>query len=572
VHWLIARNFRAMTKQAVLYSRISIATEESVSVDRQLAQGRRYAEARGWEVVGEFVDEGVSATQNKPESRAAWQQLLASPAWFDAVVIWKVDRLARRVIDFLRADEALQTRGAAIVCVDQSIDLTTGEGRAFAQMLAVFGELEAAAISSRVRAARAHLIQGGRVAGGTKPYGWYSTANPDGPGWVLAQDPERIDWVRAMAARALGGDTIHSIARWLEAENAPLPRRARRRATGRWEYTTLHRLLTNPILAGMTLYNPSRGAPSTTIRDVLRDSRGRPLIREDLAIISVVERKELLKLLEQRGRRAAISRALNTLTSPILNDLAWCGACNRDAPMRPSSHRSRGSLKCPRCCQVISLAQLVSYLERRLIAERGSVPMFTKANARPADPLDLTKLERVEQELQSAAQALIRDDADTEELSRAITALKKVKTRIQRRAGVQADSGLEQLDLTVEDIWRRCETDEQRRELLAGQMQRLTIYRGNRGGSNLDLTRIELEWREDTRQLAPQGVAANPVHELFRERVEWVSICEAARMVECSEHDIRRAVAKGQIKQRKIHRVHPSISRRSVIEFMRKKH
>jgi resolvase-like protein len=53
----------------------------------------------------------------------------------------------------LHADETLHARGAAIVCVEQSIDMTTGEGRAFAQMLAMFGEMEASAISLIARAA-----------------------------------------------------------------------------------------------------------------------------------------------------------------------------------------------------------------------------------------------------------------------------------------------------------------------------------------------------------------------------------------------------------------------------------
>ena len=175
---------------------------------RQLASGRKYAEARGWDVVAEFVDDGVSATLNRPEDRVGWMTLLASPEWFDAVIIWKVDRLARRVMDFLRADETLQARGAAMVCVEQSLDMTTGEGRAFAQMLAVFGELEASAISARSVAARSFLIQSGRVAGGGLPYGWCSVPNPDGAGLVLAQDPERISWVRGMAMRALRGDRI----------------------------------------------------------------------------------------------------------------------------------------------------------------------------------------------------------------------------------------------------------------------------------------------------------------------------------------------------------------------------
>jgi site-specific DNA recombinase len=132
-------------RRCVLYARLSVTKEESVSIARQLESCRRYAEARGWQVVGEFIDDGVSATVNRPEDRKGWAALLSADG-FDAVVIWKVDRLARRVLDFLHADETLQQRGAGLVAVDDPIDMTSPQGRAFAVMLAVFGEMEAEAI------------------------------------------------------------------------------------------------------------------------------------------------------------------------------------------------------------------------------------------------------------------------------------------------------------------------------------------------------------------------------------------------------------------------------------------
>jgi hypothetical protein len=62
----------AMKRRAVIYARISIATEESVSIARQIDSARSYAKARGWQVVGVFIDEGVSATRLKPADRPGW--------------------------------------------------------------------------------------------------------------------------------------------------------------------------------------------------------------------------------------------------------------------------------------------------------------------------------------------------------------------------------------------------------------------------------------------------------------------------------------------------------------------
>ena len=182
------------------------------------------------------------------------------------------------MIDFLHADETLQARGAAIVCVEQSIDMTTGEGRAFAQMLAVFGEMEASAISSRIMAARAHLISQGRVAGGLQPYGWRTVPHPDGPGRVRGQDPERIEWVRGMAERVLRGDTVYSIQTWLNAAGAPAPRA---RQPGRpWGYSSVDILMRNPVLAGMfPIHSRNQYGPDGP--EVRRDDDGQPIVADD---------------------------------------------------------------------------------------------------------------------------------------------------------------------------------------------------------------------------------------------------------------------------------------------------
>ena len=62
-------------------------------------------------------------------------------------------RLARRVLDFHLANQSLEERGAALVAVENSIDMGTADGRLVANVLASFAEYEAAAISARVAAA-----------------------------------------------------------------------------------------------------------------------------------------------------------------------------------------------------------------------------------------------------------------------------------------------------------------------------------------------------------------------------------------------------------------------------------
>lgn len=363
-------------RRCVLYARLSIAKEESVSITRQLEAGRKYAEARGWEVLGEFTDDGVSATANRPEDRKGWTALLATEG-FDAVVIWKVDRLARRVLDFLHADETLQKRGAGLVAVEDPIDMTSPQGRAFAVMLAVFGEMEAEAIRARVRAARAQIVKDGRWAGGGIPYGYLSAANPDGPGRVLVKDPERLHWLADAAKKALAGATVYAITKWLTDEGAPLPggpRSPRKQGNVEWNYHTVDRLLRNPILAGMMPRNPGRGRNSKEVDPfaVVRDEHGDPVVHESLAVITTDEFEALQNILNSRASPQARKRRDRETTSPFLSRVAHCDDCN--VYMSRGTNQKRPVIYCPKCKQMLSRTTLDPYLVERLLTERGSEP------------------------------------------------------------------------------------------------------------------------------------------------------------------------------------------------------
>lgn len=359
-------------RRCVLYARLSVTKEESVSIARQLQSCRRYAEARGWEIVGEFTDDGVSATANRPEERRGWKSLLAARD-FDAVIIWKVDRLARRVLDFLHADETLQKRGAGLVAVEDPIDMTSPQGRAFAVMLAVFGEMEAEAIRARVRAARAQILKDGRWPGGGIPYGYQSVSNPNGPGRVLVRDEERILWLSNAVAKALRGETVNAIATWLTHNNAPLPARRTGRTSGStsWNRQTVDGLLRNPVLAGMTPYNPGRGKSATRVDPfaVLRDEHGAPVISPTLAVITTEEFAALQRLLDARTAPQARKKTERQSTSAFLSRVARCGECT--VYLCRGTNQKRPVLYCPKCRQTIGRTALDAYLIDRLLMERA---------------------------------------------------------------------------------------------------------------------------------------------------------------------------------------------------------
>lgn len=470
-------------RRVALYARLSVTTEESVSVARQLDAGRKYAAARGWEVVLEATDEGVSATKNKPEARVGWCQILNSSASYDAVVVWKVDRLARRVLDFLHADEALQERGAGLVAVEDPVDMTTPQGRAFATMLAVFGEMEAAAVSARVTAARRALLHAGRRAGGRPPYGWMNAENPEGPGMVLVQDPERIEVVRRLAAGALAGESLHALARGLERDGIEPRARDGRKDETRWHDATVETILRNPVLAGMT---PFRG-------DVIRDRDGLPVVDESVAILTTDERRRLLAMLDERKRPGAAPRTVDTA---LLSGLIVCGECH--GPMhRATVARRFRYYRCPKGAghAGISRPGVEENVETRFLAAVGHMAVVEEETL--AGEESAPRLADVDAAISETLASMSDDDADMDTLSDRLASLKELRKRARAETHAEPETRQVATGETFAEAWHSSDSEREHNAYLRHALAAVVIAPtdGRRGGRGIDPARVELVWK-----------------------------------------------------------------------------
>src|SRR6202049_4426975 len=82
--------------RVALYARVS--TLNNQDPEMQLSELREYAERRGWQIVEEFTDQGVSGCK---ESRPALNRLMSDACRrrFDAILVWKIDRFGRSSLD-----------------------------------------------------------------------------------------------------------------------------------------------------------------------------------------------------------------------------------------------------------------------------------------------------------------------------------------------------------------------------------------------------------------------------------------------------------------------------------------
>jgi site-specific DNA recombinase len=488
-----------MTK-VLIYARLSVSTEESVSISRQIEACQQYAASRGWEVIGEpFVDDGVSASKVKPEARPGWRSLLAAVEQEKphAVIVWKVDRLARRVLDFLNADNALREfGGSGIVCVADPIDMTTPQGRAFATVLAVFAELEAESIAARVKDARRALLKAGRRGGGRPPYGWTNVPNPDGPGIVLAQDPATIGYVAEAAERALRGDSLYSITTWLNESGAPLrPHKGRKH--NRWNEAGVEVILRNPVLAGLVPYAPGRKVNEA--QDpwaVLRDEDGVPVVDESVAVLSVADRRRLLDTLDARLRPG--SRPRQGKTPTLLSSLLRCGSCGRTLHRSTSGGGYDGyrctNRECP-AQATVNRARAEQYVIGQVLAERGE----TREHEYVVVGQDDEALAGIEEALREAGAQLATTD-DDEESDRLLTWIANLKARRAEARKVSAvvtkrlaapvrgqQTWAEEFEAAAGDV------PEQQR-LLREQIEYVTVRPTGQNARTTVADRADIEW------------------------------------------------------------------------------
>jgi len=148
--------------RVALYARVS--TLNGQHPEMQLAELREYASRRGWEVAGEYVDEGVSGSK---ESRPELNRLMddSHRRQFDMVLVWKIDRFGRSLKHLVNALADLDAYGVTFASLKDNLDLSTPSGRLMFQIIGAMAEFERALIQERVRAGLQNARRNGKRLG-----------------------------------------------------------------------------------------------------------------------------------------------------------------------------------------------------------------------------------------------------------------------------------------------------------------------------------------------------------------------------------------------------------------------
>ena len=166
----------------------------------------------------------------------------------DIVVVYKVDRLSRSLLDFAKLVEAFDRTNVSFVSVTQSFNTTNSIGRLTLNMLLSFAQFEREVTAERIRDKIAASKARGMWMGGNPPLGY----KPDGR--TLAIVEEHADIVRHIFARYLDLGNVRLVAGELDREGIIAPERTATtgRTTGGRPFTRgqIYKLLSNPIYIG----------------------------------------------------------------------------------------------------------------------------------------------------------------------------------------------------------------------------------------------------------------------------------------------------------------------------------
>jgi len=313
--------------RCAVYCRKSIAQglEQSFnSLDAQREAALAYIasqQAEGWQVLPHIYNDGgfSGSHMDRPALRKLMTDIEATRV--DCVVVYKVDRLSRSLLDFARIMGVFEKHGVSFVAVTQQFNTRVPVGRLTLNILLSFAEFEREIISERTRDKKSASRQKGKWIGGYLPLGYDLGAQ----GGRLVVNEQEAEQIREMFSLF---EETHSIEATLEEvhrrgwrRKSWITAKGERCGGGPLTEGTLLRLLRSELYAGFVDYQGKR-------------YRG-----EQAVIVHGRQWRNVQKLLSQEMPKR---RAVRNKHGALLHGVLYCASCTR--PMRHTVTRSDGKI------------------------------------------------------------------------------------------------------------------------------------------------------------------------------------------------------------------------------------
>ncbi|CAH1215687.1 hypothetical protein PAECIP111893_04005 [Paenibacillus plantiphilus] len=238
----------------VIYLRVSSEqqAERELSIPAQREALQRYADERGWSIVGEYVDEAKSA---KTDARPDFQRMIAdaqkTDTHFDAIVVHKFDRFSRNRADHAVYKALLKKHGVTVVSASEPVDADTPHGFLLESMLEVISEFYNVNLRHETFKGMRENASQGFHCGGRVPFGYRRIQTGLKVAYGLGTNDE-VKLVRQMFQMAAGGHGGKRIARQLNQQSIIEGKR--------WAPSTVLAILSNPVYLGKRVWNKKSDA------------------------------------------------------------------------------------------------------------------------------------------------------------------------------------------------------------------------------------------------------------------------------------------------------------------------
>ena len=311
--------------KAVGYARVSTPeqAEKDLSLPAQMASIRRYAQDRGLTLAGEFVERGVSGTDdNRPEFRRMLEEIYRPNSEVGMVIVTHGSRFMRNATRARVHKEQLRRHGIRVLAIQQTVS-DDPNGHFAEGMFELIDQLESETNGVRTRAGMAENARQGYFNGSRPPFGFRveKIATSAGPKNKLVIEPTEAELVREVFRQYLAGSGAKSTARHMNQRGLLYRKHL-------WTRDLVLRVISDPGVIGT--YNWGR-----------LDSRGKCIRPESEWIPMAVERivdDEIFQMVQELRLRRDPGRNSGRLpSSPLfLAGLLRCSRCGDTCQLESS--------------------------------------------------------------------------------------------------------------------------------------------------------------------------------------------------------------------------------------------
>ena len=279
-----------------------------------------------------FRDAGYSA---KNTDRPEFQRMMSRvrKGEFSHILVWKIDRISRNLLDFTTMYSELKQLGVAFISKNEQFDTSSAIGEAMLKIILVFAELERNMTAERVTSVMLSRANNGQWNGGKIPYGY----NWDKVMKSFTINEEEAKIVKYIFTTYLAERSLNQVAKILNSEGY------RSRKDAAWSTTTVHTILTNPFYVGKYRYNVHPGGGRARTNDekewVLIDNHHEAII-DDVTFEKV---KNILYAQRRLGDN--FFRTYKRENVHFFAALCRCGVCGSN--MSATKDKRRESGYCP---------------------------------------------------------------------------------------------------------------------------------------------------------------------------------------------------------------------------------